>query len=190
MSYDTVISFDYAPNQPNSGAGALYSQIFAPDQTVLSGSTFVAKVTANWTQYAVQCLESPIGFGVYISLFPLTAPPGNYSWKIFLQAGSSQAPSDTFIGKGSDYWDGNTFGGASSVNTLSNIIAEPSAGSVPQIDIRQAISFIFDAAVYGQLANANGSPSVIYNPAGTIARATITNDQFGNRTNIQFNNLP
>lgn len=73
---------------------------------------------------------------------------------------------------------------------MDTVTAEPAAGTQPSINIRQAVTLMFDSGVYGQVTNANTSPSQIFNPAGTVQRATITQDQYGNRPNIAFNNLP
>lgn len=75
-------------------------------------------------------------------------------------------------------------------NALDGILAEAAVGALPAVNIRQAITMVFNAAVFGILNNGNGSPSSLYNPAGTIERAQITQDNKGNRTAINFINLP
>jgi hypothetical protein len=82
-------------------------------------------------------------------------------------------------------------GFALSSTGIDSIVIEAAAGSQPNINARQGIALVFNAACYG-LLNGVGSPSPvqILNPAGTVVRATVTTDSENNRTNVEFNNLP
>lgn len=74
---------------------------------------------------------------------------------------------------------------------LNAVIAEEAAGDAPEINLREAIGLILDAACFGVLSGVGGvTPVVISNPGGTEIRATITADAVGNRTLIEIENLP
>lgn len=105
---DTTLRFRYP-----TGAN-LYAQIEG-GTGVWDGSAFVAFANAGWPSYATATPETPAASGRYACQFPLSSPPGNYSWSVYLRAGGWPAVGDVAIGQGDGYWDGTTFGGASKV---------------------------------------------------------------------------
>lgn len=111
MAADTTIRTRYPTGK------TLYVQIEAPDGTVWNGTAYATLTTAGWTTFATAMTETPAGSGRYSANFPTASAAGNYSWVVYLQSGGSPATSDTPIAGSStgSYWDGTTFGGASSV---------------------------------------------------------------------------
>lgn len=92
------------------------------------GTAFGPLVVANWAAYATATPETPGGSRQFVCQFPTGAPAGNYNWSVYLQAGGSPALGDVRIGGGSGYWDGTTFGGASSVTDDVSLPATPPTG--------------------------------------------------------------
>src|SRR4051794_24575216 len=92
----------------------LYTQIEG-GTGIWNGTAFVDFANADWATYATSTPETPASSGRYVGQFPLASPAGNYSWSVYLQSGGSPAIGDVPVGTGSGYWDGATFGGASSV---------------------------------------------------------------------------
>lgn len=105
---DTTIRLRYP-----TGA-TLYTQIEG-GAGIWNGTAYTSFSNASWSSYATATPETPSGSGRYVCQFPASSPPGNYSWSVYLLAGGSPALGDVAIGSGSGYWDGTTFGGASSV---------------------------------------------------------------------------
>jgi len=96
----------------------LYTQIEnGPSVYNKDTPAFESYLVANWAHYAVLTPETPASSGRYVAQFPTGSPAGNYSWTTYLQAGGSPASTDVPVGSGGGYWDGTTFGGASSLTS-------------------------------------------------------------------------
>jgi hypothetical protein len=93
----------------------LYTQI--EDGTgVWNGTAYASFAVASWATFATATPETPASSGRYVCQFPIASAAGNYTWSTYLRAGGSPASTDVCIGNGGGYWDGTTFGGASSVS--------------------------------------------------------------------------
>lgn len=181
---NNVISF-------NGIHGNNYDLYIGSSGNLWNGSSFIAISNFSWNSFAISGTEQDTT-GIFIWNIPGNLPSGSdYSFTIRQRITTGNPlPSDPVDGEESYSWDGTNLGYSLISTGIDRIIVEPAAGSVPSINARQSLGLIFDSSVYGQLQNANTSPTTILNPAGTIPRVLIFQDQFGNRNNIEIVNIP
>lgn len=141
----------------------LYTQIEG-GAGVWNGTAFVTFANAGWASYATATPETPDSSGRYVCQFPLASPAGNYSWAMYLREGDVAAIGDVCVGTGGGFWDGTTFGGASSVT-----------GSV-------------DSVVNGVAATLPAVPPLGYGPIGTGSVAV--NQDYPTSGNLTFRVSP
>ena len=96
----------------------LDTRIENEEDLIWNGEAYVELVVDDIASYATPTPESPAGSRRYICQFPVTSPPGYYTWSTHQWIGEGPTIDDPVVATGTGYWDGTTFGNVPGVPAI------------------------------------------------------------------------